>query len=216
MAEFTLVIGNKNYSSWSLRPWLAMRMAGIDFAEIIIPLRQPETKAAILAHSAAGQVPILKHGERTIWESIAIFEYLAELVPAAKLWPDDAGARAHARSVVAEMHAGFRELRMNMPMNIRASKPGQGMTPEVAKDIARIIRIWADCRSAYASAGPFLFGRFSNADAMWAPVVTRFATYGVALPAVAADYSRTILDLPPMQDWAAAARSEPFAIAEND
>jgi glutathione S-transferase len=216
MSDFTLVIANKNYSSWSLRPWLAMRMAGIAFDEIIIPLRQPESRAAILAHSAAGQVPVLKHGERTIWESIAILEYLAELFPAAKLWPEDEAARAHARCVAAEMHAGFRPLRMNMPMNVRASKPGHGMNPEVAADIARIGQIWRECRARYGAAGPFLFGAFSNADAMYAPVVTRFTTYGVALDDIGQAYCRTILDLPPMVEWYAAGKAETWSIPDND
>lgn len=216
MSEFTLVLANKNYSSWSLRPWLAMRTAGIDFDEIVIPLRLPTSKAAILAHSPAGLVPILKHGERTIWESIAILEYLAELVPAAKLWPEDAGARAHARSVSAEMHAGFRELRINMPMNIRASKAGQGMTPEVGVDIARICEIWRDCRHRYGAGGPFLFGAFSNADAMYAPVVTRFATYGVYLDEESQAYCETILAMPAMGEWYAAAKAEPWYIPDYE
>ncbi len=216
MSEFTLVIGNKNYSSWSLRPWVAMRMAGITFEEIVIPLRQPDTKTSILAHSPAGLVPILKHAGRTIWESIAILEYLAELLPAAKLWPEETGARAHARSVSAEMHAGFRELRINMPMNIRASKPGQGMTPEVAVDIARICDIWGDCRSRYGAGGPFLFGHFTNADAMYAPVVTRFATYGVFLDDVSQAYCRAILETPAMVEWYAAGKAEPWSIPDYE
>ncbi len=216
MSEFTLVIANKNYSSWSLRPWLAMRMAGIAFDEIVIPLRQPETKAAILAHSAAGLVPILKHGGHRIWESIAILEYLAERFPAAQLWPEDPAARAHARSISAEMHAGFRALRINMPMNVRASKPGQGMTPEVAVDIARICEIWRDCRERYAAAGPLLFGRFSNADAMYAPVVTRFATYGVFLDDVSKAYCQTIRETPPMVEWYAAGAAEPWSIPDYE
>lgn len=216
MSEFTLVIANKNYSSWSLRPWLAMRMAGITFDEIVIPLRQPETKAAILAHSPAGLVPILKHGGHRIWESIAILEYLAERFPASQLWPEDPAARAHARSVSAEMHAGFRALRINMPMNVRASKPGQGMTPEVAVNIARICEIWRDCRERYAATGPFLFGPFSNADAMYAPVVTRFATYGVFLDDVSKAYCQTIRETPPMVEWYAAGAAEPWSIPDYE
>jgi glutathione S-transferase len=216
MAEFTLVIGNKAYSSWSLRPWLALRMAEVPFSEVVIPLRQPGTRAAILAHSPAGKVPVLRHGSRIVWESIAILEYLADVLPAAALWPADPAARAHARAVAAEMHAGFQALRTHMPMNVRATKPGRGMTPAVAEDIGRIQALWADCRARFGGGGPFLFGRFSNADAMYAPVVTRFATYGVALDPVAEAYGRTILDLRPMQAWYAEAAAEPWHIPETD
>jgi glutathione S-transferase len=216
MSEFTLIIGNKNYSSWSLRPWLAMKMAGIPFEEIVIPLRRPETAAAITHHSPAGKVPILKHGARVLWESIAILEYLAEMLPNERLWPADVAARAHARVISAEMHAGFGPLRSNMPMDVRALKPGRGMNPDVAKDIARITEIWHDCRARFGDGGPFLFGRFCNADAMWAPVVTRFETYGVALDDECRAYCRAILDLAPMQEWYAAARAEAWAIADYD
>jgi glutathione S-transferase len=212
----TLIIGNKAYSSWSMRPWLAMRMAGIDFDEIVIPLRQPDSKERISAHSPAGQVPVLRHGDRVVWESIAILEYLNELRPEAGLWPGEAGARAHARAIAAEMHAGFVALRRNMPMNVRATKPGRGVTPEVADDIARITDIWCDCRSRYRDGGAFLFGPFSNADAMYAPVVTRFETYGVALDDVCRAYCDTILALPPMRAWYEAARAEPWVIPETD
>lgn len=214
MSEFTLVIGNKTYSSWSLRPWLAMKMAGVVFEEVVVPLRRPETAADIARHAPAGRVPVLKHGARVIWESIAILEYLAEMLPNEHLWPLDVAARAHARAVSAEMHAGFQALRTNMPMDVRSSMPGRGMTPEVAKDIARIADIWSDCRTRFGAEGPFLFGRFSNADAMFAPVVTRFETYGVALGNECRDYGRTILDLAPMQEWYAAARAEPWVIAD--
>ncbi|MFO1155023.1 MAG: glutathione S-transferase family protein [Rhodospirillales bacterium] len=212
MSEFVLVIGNKNYSSWSLRPWLAMKMAGLVFEEIVIPLHQPETATSIARHSPAGKVPVLKHGARVIWESIAILEYLAELLPNEHLWPADIAARAHARVVCAEMHAGFQALRSNLPMYVRASKTGRAMKPEVAKDIARITAIWHDCRARFGSQDPFLFGRFSNADAMWAPVVTRFATYGVTLDDESQIYCRAILALPPMREWYAAARAEPWSI----
>ncbi|MFO1126914.1 MAG: glutathione S-transferase family protein [Rhodospirillales bacterium] len=209
MSEFTLVIGTKSFSSWSLRPWLAMKMAGVNFEEIVIPLRRPETAAAIARHSPGGKVPVLKHGTRVIWESIAILEYLAEMLPNERLWPVDVAARAQARCISAEMHAGFQALRTNMSMDLRASAPGQGMTPEVAQDIARITHIWRECRERFGAEGPFLFGRFCNADAMWAPVVTRFETYGVELDDVCRAYCRTILDLVPMREWYAAARAEP-------
>ena len=193
-----------------------MKMAGITFEEVVIPLRQPETAAAITRHSPAGKVPILKHGARVLWESIAILEYLAEMLPNERLWPADVAARAHARVISAEMHAGFQALRSNMPMDVRTSKPGRGMNPDVASDIARITDIWHDCRARFGGEGPFLFGRFCNADAMWAPVVTRFETYGVILDEECSAYCRTILNLPPMQEWYAAARAEAWAIADYD
>jgi glutathione S-transferase len=214
VSAFTLVIGNKAYSSWSLRPWLAMKMAGVPFEEIVIPLRRPETTAEIARHSPAGKVPILKHGARMIWESIAILEYLAEMLPNEHLWPVEVAARAHARAVAAEMHAGFQPLRANMPMDVRASKPGRGMNAEVEKDIARVTDIWRDCRARFGDGGPFLFGRFCNADAMYAPVVTRFETYGVAVDDDCREYCRTILALAPMREWYAAAQAEPWSIAD--
>jgi glutathione S-transferase len=216
MSAYTLIIGNKNYSSWSLRPWLAMKMAGASFREIVIPLRQPTTAADIVRHSPAGRVPILHDGEITVWESIAILEYLAEAMPEARLWPEDRKARATARAVSAEMHAGFVALRTHMPMNIRASKPGRGRTPEVEQDIRRIVALWEDCRACFDEGGPFLFGRFSNADAMYAPVVTRFNTYGVALHGEARAYADAILALPAMQEWFAAGKAEPWSMPEND
>ena len=157
MAEFTVVIGNKNYSSWSLRGWLMARIAGIEFEEILIPLDLPETQAAIRKHSPSGRVPVLLHRGLAIWESLAIAEYLNDLKPEAGLWPSSAAARAHARAISAEMHAGFAELRNNMPMNIRASYPGKGMTPGVRADIERITGLWRDCRKRFA-------GAFQNKD----------------------------------------------------
>ena len=216
MSAYTLIIGNKNYSSWSLRPWLAMRMAGAAFREVIIPLRQTDTAQRITAHSPAGKVPVLHDGEITIWESIAILEYLAEAIPEAWLWPEDREARAVARAVSAEMHAGFVALRTSMPMNIRVSKPGRGRTPDVDKDINRVVAIWEDCRARFGEGGPFLFGRFSNADAMYAPVVTRFKTYGVELQGAARAYADAILALPPMVEWYAAGKAEPWSMPEND
>lgn len=216
MGAYTLVIGNKNYSSWSLRPWLAMKMAGQSFDEMVIPLGQQATTAEIARHSPAGKVPILHHGGTAVWESIAILECLAELVPEARLWPEDREARAVARAVSAEMHSGFAALRTHMPMNIRASKAGRGRTPEVDKDIRRIVALWEDCRARFGEGGPFLFGRFSNADAMYAPVVTRFKTYGVELQGAARAYADAILALPPMVEWYAAAKVEPWSIPEND
>lgn len=209
MAEFTLVIGNKNYSSWSLRPWLALKATGQDFDEVLITLRQPETKAKILAHSPAGKVPILKHGDLLVWESLAICEYLAEIFPAAGLWPEDARARAVARSVSTEMHAGFAALRRDLPMDIaRLSTTPRSVSEEAKADIARVQQIWQDCRGRFGEDGDFLFGRFSIADCMYAPVATRFRTYGVDLDPVSEAYVKAIYAWPAMQDWCAASAKE--------
>ena len=216
MAEFTLVIGNKNYSSWSLRGWLMARIAAIEFEEVVIPLDLPETQAAIRKHSPSGRVPVLLHRGLAIWESLAIAEYLNDLKPEAGLWPPAAAARAHARSISTEMHAGFLELRNNMPMNIRASYPGKGMTPAVRADIERITSIWRDCRKRFPGAfqndDGFLFGAFGAADAMFAPVVTRFRTYGVKLDTDSDAYCNAVLAHPAMKEWIDAAKHEPWLI----
>jgi glutathione S-transferase len=205
-----LVIGNKNFSSWSLRPWLLLKQAGLPFREIPLRLRQADTKAQILAHSPSGKVPALIDGDLTVWDSLAICEYLAEKASLnhVDLWPADPKARAEARSVSAEMHSGFAALRQQMSMEVAASRPGEGQTPEVLADIARIAALWTSCRERFAAAGPFLFGDFSVADAMYAPVAFRFHTYGVELPPLAAAYRDTLLALPAMQEWAAGARAE--------
>jgi len=217
MADFTLVIGNRNYSSWSLRGWLMARIAGIEFEEIVVPLDLPETAAAIRKHSPSGKVPALAHRGLAVWESLAIAEYLNDLKPEAGLWPAAVAARAHARSISAEMHAGFVELRANMPMNIRASYPGKGMTPAVRADIERITGLWRDCRKRFAGAAPkddgFLFGAIGAADAMYAPVVTRLKTYAVPLDSDAEAYCTAVLAYPAMKEWIAAARNEPWLIA---
>jgi len=208
MTTLTLIIGNKNYSSWSLRPWLAMRQAGIDFTEIRIPLDQPETRQQLLQYSPSGKVPALRHGNLLLWESLAICEYIAELFPDRQLYPAEPGVRAIARAVSAEMHAGFSDLRRNMPMDSRNRYPGQGMTPAVQQDIERITTLWRNCRQQFGADGAFLFGRFSIADAMYAPVVSRFMTYGVKLDALAQAYADAIWALPAMQTWVAAATLE--------
>jgi glutathione S-transferase len=219
-AEFTLVIGNKNYSSWSLRGWLIAKAAGIEFEEIVIPLDLPETQASIRKHSPSGRVPVLLHRGLAVWESLAIAEYLNDLKPEAGLWPAAEAARAHARSISAEMHAGFAELRNNMPMNIRASYPGKGMTPGVRADITRITGLWRDCRKRFAGAAAkddgFLFGGFSAADAMYAPVVTRFRTYDVKLDSDAEAYCKAVMAHPAMKEWVDAAKIEPWLIAEAE
>jgi glutathione S-transferase len=216
MAEFALVVGNKNYSSWSMRGWLMARIAGIEFDETVIPLDRPETQTAIRKHSPSGRVPVLLHRGLAVWESLAIAEYLNDLKPEAGIWPPSAAARAHARSISAEMHAGFTDLRENMPMNIRASFPGKGMTPGVRADIERITWIWRDTRKRFAGAfqkdDGFLFGTFGGADAMFAPVVMRFRTYSVTLDADAEAYCAAVLALPAVKEWIDAAKHEPWLI----
>ena len=214
--EFTLVVGNRNYSSWSLRGWLAARAAGVAFAEVLVRLSEPGSKEQLLKHSPAGKVPVLKHGERTIWDSLAIIEYLAEIRPDAGLWPADPGARAHARAIAAEMHAGFQALRAQMPMNLRKSLPGKGRGRDVAEDIERICAIWADCRARYGALGPFLFGPFTAADVMYTPVATRFRTYAVELDDLCQDYVDAVLARPDFREWHEAALEEPWVIAEDE
>lgn len=216
MSTLTLVIGNKNYSSWSLRPWLALKQTGITFDEIRIPLYESGSKAALLEHSPAGKVPVLHDGDVTVWDSLAICEYLAERFPHNGLWPQDAGARAHARAVSAEMHSGFPNLRSRMPMNLRSSHPGRGQDDEVDADIARVVALWSDCRARHAARGPFLFGTFGIADAMYAPVATRFVTYGVELPPVCSQYVEQLRALPALQEWYAAACAETEIVARAE
>lgn len=201
-----LVIGNKTYSSWSLRPWLAARHAGIEFDEVRIPLYTPDSSPQIQRYSPSSKVPVWREGDFVVWESLAICEYLAEKVPT--LWPADAKARAVARSVSTEMHAGFTALRTNMTMNARARGRCVEITPEVAADINRIEAIWLDCRSRFGEAGPWLFGDFSIADAMFAPVVLRFVPYGVTRPGVLNEYVATWMANPHLQAWIAAAEQE--------
>ena len=188
-----LVIGNKNYSSWSLRPWLAMKVLGIPFEEKRVPLYGPDSKRELLQYSPAGKVPCLVDGELRVWDSLAILEYLAERHPG--LWPAEATLRARARSVSAEMHSGFPNLRQHMSMNVRKRHPGKGRTPEVLAEIARVIGIWGEAR------GPFLFGPFCAADAMYAPVVLRFRTYEVEMPPACRAYADAVLALPALQEW---------------
>jgi glutathione S-transferase len=214
--EFTLVIGNRNYSSWSLRGFLAARLAGVPFDAVLVRLSEPGSRDELLKHSSAGKVPVLKHGARVIWDSSAIIEYLAEIRPDAGLWPADPAARAHARSICAEMHAGFQALRARMPMNLRKSLPGKGRGRDVDDDIARVCAIWADCRARYGDGGPFLFGQFSAADVMYTPVATRFRTYAVELDDVARAYVDAVLMRPDFVEWHEAALEEPWAIPEDE
>ena len=209
MSDLSIIIGNKNYSSWSMRPWLALKKTGQPFREEPIALRLADTKQHILAHSAAGKVPILKHGAILVWESLAICEYLAETFPAAQLWPADKAARAHARAVSSEMHAGFAGLRKNMPMDICHDRRPESRAHLVQDEIARIRQIWTEARSRFGDrAGDFLYGDFTVADAMFAPVVTRFRTYGVALDAICTRYMQAVLNWPGFKEWEAAARAE--------
>lgn len=220
--EFELVIGDKNWSSWSLRPWLLMRQAGIPFRETSIRLRQEDTKAQILAHAPAGQVPALKWRDVVIGDSLAICETIADLYPAKNLWPADGVARAVARSAAAEMHSGFQDLRRDMPMSILERFPGEGHSEGALANARRVIEIWRGARHRFgrqaAQDHGFLFGRFGVADAMYAPVVTRFQTYGVDLEALGDDgtaraYMEAILTLPAMRDWIEGAAAEEKAKA---
>ena len=217
MSELTLVIGNKNYSSWSLRPWLALRHADIPFTEKLLLLSGENWEKAIAAVSPSRRVPVLLHGERTIWESLAILEYVHELFPEAGLWPEDRDARAMARSIACEMHAGFAALRTCMPMNLRRTDlKGKGRGPGVAEDIGRVCEIWRECRDRFGKGGDFLFGSFGAADAMFAPVVTRLDTYGVELDGTCAAYSRAVLTVPAFVEWRDAALREPWVIPEDE
>ena len=214
-ARYTLYIGSKNFSSWSLRPWLAMKMAGLPFEEVLIPLRRPDTKTEIGRYSPSGKVPLLKIAEdgpaKTVWDSLAICEVLSERHPEAQLWPEDATARAQARSVAAEMHSGFPELRNVLPMEIAARHETPALDDAVQAQIARIVAMWESALSRFGTGGGFLFGRFTIADAFYAPVVTRFETYGIHLPAVAQAYTQRVLALAPMREWVEAAKAEAAA-----
>jgi glutathione S-transferase len=206
----TLYVGNKRYSSWSLRPYLALVQTGLPFEDSTIWLRRDDTSAEILKRNPAGRVPVLDHDGLMIWESLAICEYLNELAPTAKLWPSDRILRARARSVATEMHGGFSALRTNMPMDICADKAGQGHTPEALADVRRVCDIWREALTT--SGGPFLFGGPTIADAMFAPVATRFTTYGVDLDGTCRTYVATIAAMPAMKAWQRAADAEaPFA-----
>lgn len=204
MSRLMLVIGTKRYSSWSLRAWLALKQARLSFDEVSIPLYQPDTKQKILEHSPSGRVPLLKDGSLRIWESLAICEYVAEIACAVPLWPENRGTRAVARAVAAEMHSGFPALRENLPMDVLADRSLTATAAAAASDdIARILEIWNTVRARYGAGGEFLFGRWSIADAMFAPVAIRFKTYGVPLDPVSAAYVKASYGLPALQEWIA-------------
>jgi len=216
MAGLTLVIGNKNYSSWSMRPWVLMRQLGIAFEERKLRFHSTEWDAEIERWSPSRLVPVLWRGSQSVWDSLAIMETLAEWNPEKSVWPRDDAARAFARSIAAEMHSGFRDLRNHMPMNIRASHPGKGMTPEVKANIERIEGLWGEARKRFGAGGAFLFGAFSAADAMYAPVVMRFKTYGVGLGSEAARYCEAMRAAPALRAWVEGALEEEEFVDEDE
>jgi glutathione S-transferase len=211
-----LIIGNKNYSSWSLRPWIAMKVAGIAFEETVISLEASDFKARVTAYGGAGRVPLLIDGEQIIWESLAILEYLAEKFPTSGLWPKEANARAYARAVASEMHAGFMPLRRHLPMNVARPVKARALDGAAAADVARIDAIWSACREKYGGGGDFLFGRFGAADAMYAPVVSRFHTYAADVGAAARAYMDAVMALPAWREWRDAARREPWVLPHDE
>ncbi len=217
MADLTIYIGNKNYASWSLRAWLALKATGAPFEEVVIPILRPGSKETLLKYSPSGKVPALHHGEIVVWDSLAICGYLGDIFPTAGLWPAEPAAKATARSISAEMHSSFQALRSQFPMNIRARRPGRQISPEARADIDRVAAIWRQCRGRFGEGnGDFLFGPFTIADALYAPIVTRFRTYEFALEREADAYCNTIMALPAMREWAAAAKDEPMVIDQYE
>ncbi|HWV41161.1 glutathione S-transferase family protein [Pseudorhodoplanes sp.] len=212
----TLVIGNKNYSSWSFRPWIAMKVAGIAFEEIVIPLDTAEFRTQVSKISGTGKVPVLVDDGIEVWESLAILEYLAEKFPAVQFWPANPAARGRARAVAAEMHAGFLPLRRTCPMNMHRPVKRVAMPDEAMADVRRIEAMWADCRSRFGEGGPFLFGAFGAADAMYAPVVSRLHTYAVPVGAQTQAYLDAVMALPAWAEWTAAALREPWVRPKDE
>ncbi|MCI0465980.1 MAG: glutathione S-transferase family protein [Beijerinckiaceae bacterium] len=210
--SLTLIIANKNYSSWSFRPWLLMRQFEIAFDEVVIPLGQENTHREILRYSPAGKCPVLCDSETAVWDSLAIIEYLAECNPRAAIWPETKEARAHARALAAEMHSGFTGLRGLLPMNMRRKVKKRDLTPEAAADVARIEQAFKAAREKSGQAGDFLFGKFSAADAMFAPVVNRFHVYDVPVAAGTRAYMEAIMALPAWREWSRQAQAEPWII----
>jgi glutathione S-transferase len=210
----TLLIGNKNYSSWSLRAWIMLRHAGLPFEELLVPLDRPDSAERIRAFNPAGLVPALRHDGLLVWESLAICEYVCEL--AGRGLPTDPVARAQARSVSCEMHAGLRALRGSWPMNIRATGRRTPASPELLAQVTRVETLWHECRTRFGAGGPWLFGEYSLADAMYAPVVMRFRTYGAEVSALAQAYMTTVLTDPLLADWLAAAATEPWVVAADE
>ena len=214
MAPLTLVIGNKNYSSWSLRPWLFMKHVGLEFEEILVPLDTPDTREQIDRYTPSGRVPVLRQGTLCVWDSLAICECVAEI--SGKGWPQAREARAVARAVCAEMHSGFATLRSLWPMNARARNRRTAVTAALEADVERIDEIWNDCRGRFGGGGPWLFGEYSIADAMYAPVVLRFNTYGARISQTARWYMASVLEDPALQEWLQAAKQETWTIATDE
>ena len=214
MSDLTLVIGNRNYSSWSLRPWMLLKRLGVEFREVVIRLDTPTTKDEIEKYAPSGRVPVLLDGDLSVWDSLAICEYVAELT--GRGWPRDAHARAVARSVCAEMHSGFANLRTEWPMNARARNRRVVSTPGLEADVDRVDEIWNDCRRRFGAAGPWLFGEYSIADAMYAPVVLRFNTYGAPVSETARWYMAAALEDSVLQSWLAASKIEPWTIERSE
>jgi glutathione S-transferase len=212
----SLIIGNKNYSSWSMRPWIAMKATGIAFTEEVISLHAADFKERVSKVSGTGKVPVLSDGDVHVWESLAILDHLAERFPDAGLWPSDPKARGYARAVASEMHAGFIPMRRHLPMNMWRPVIPRELPGDVAANVRRIEHIWTDCRTRFGQGGPFLFGRFGAADAMFAPVVSRFQTYAVEVGAVARDYMKAMIALPAWAEWRAAAIKEPWVLSEDE
>lgn len=216
MSKPILVIGNKNYSSWSLRPYMALAMAGIDFEEKLITFGEPAFGKAVVKISKAGLVPILVHGKNTVWDSLAIMEYAAETWSDRNLWPKNKAARAMARSVSAEMHSGFRNLRNACPMNLRRAIKPVAMNDDIRADVARLEALWKECRSAHGRGGPFLFGKFSIADAMFTPIVTRFETYDIKVSNDTQHYMNAVMATPAFHDWKADGLKEKSLYPEDE
>ena len=212
----SLIVGNKNYSSWSFRPWIAMKAAGIAFTEEVISLDARDFKERVSKISGTGKVPVLDDNGVHVWESLAILEYLAERFPGARLWPSDAAARAHARAISSEMHAGFVPLRRACPMNMWRPVKKRELADDAMANVRRIESMWRQCRERYGAGGPFLFGTFGAADAMYAPVVSRFHTYDVAVGAAARAYMDAVMALPAWAEWYAAALKEPWVLPEDE
>jgi len=211
-----LIIGNKNYSSWSMRPWIAMKVAGIVFDEAVISLNAADFKTKVSPYSGTGKVPVLIDGDVCVWESLAILEYLAEKFSDKGLWPGDAASRAYARAIANEMHGGFLPLRRLLPMNMRRPVIKRELTPEVAVNVKRIENMWAGTRARFGKSGPFLFGRYGAADAMYAPVVSRLQTYDVAVSAATRAYMDAVMALPAWREWHDAGVKEPWVLAEDE
>lgn len=214
-----LIIGNRAYSSWSMRGWLACRQSGEEFEEFLVPLFdaewQKQRKGDEFAPSL-GKVPILWDGDCVVWDSLAIVEFLADRVGREKFWPEEAAARGMARSMAAEMHSGFQNLRRELPMNVRKTYPPVDLSDDVRDEIDRILQLWAQARARHAGTGDFLFGDWCAADIMYAPVVTRFITYGVPVPPFAALYMKAVLSHPDVNDWIDKAQDEPWVIEQYE